>query len=422
MNGITGSAKWFRGLPDPIKPFGYNGRVATLSFTAARECVERELRAQPCERCTETVDLEQVPGRVLAEDIHADRDYPPLARSVRDGYAVRAQDVPGELRLAGEVRAGEQYRGRLEPGSAIEIMTGAPVPLGADAIVMVEHASRAGDRVRLDRPAKTGDFINSQAGECRQSEVVLPAGTLVDASHIAVLATLGCLSLQVYAKPGIAILATGDEVVPLEATPEPFQVRNSNACAVAAQVRTAGGDPWILPVAPDRYQETRDLIEQGLRSDLLLLSGGVSAGKYDIVERVLADLGAEFFFDRVAIQPGQPLVFGRTRSIFCFGLPGNPVSSMVTFRLFGALAVALLAGVREPALPLLQAPLTRPFRQKTGLTRFLPGRIDSQHRLTPLATQGSSDVFAAARANCFLVTDPEREAWDTGELIQVLLK
>lgn len=397
--------------------------MAVLSFLEARACVEREVRAALRPLSTETVDLLDSVGRILAEEVRADRDYPALARSVRDGFAIRAADVPGELHIAGEVRAGEQYTGaELPPHSAIEIMTGAPLPAGADAVIMVEHVIREGDRIRYDRTAKPGDFINPQGGESRAGTLLFAPGVRIEPFHIAVFASVGLPRLRVYSRPTVAILATGDEVIPLEKTPAPYQVRNSNASSVAALVSQFGGEPWVLPVAPDRYQETRDLIEQGVRSDLLLLSGGVSAGKYDIVEKVLADLGAHFYFDRVTIQPGQPLVFGRVRNIFCFGLPGNPVSSMITFRLFGSLALQLLAGAATVDLPLLSAPLTRDAKFRRGLTRFLPAMLDQEHRLTPVSTQGSSDSIAAARANCFLVTDPDREHYAAGELIRVLLK
>jgi molybdopterin molybdotransferase len=227
----------------------------------------------------------------------------------------------------------------------------------------------------------------------------------------------------VFRKPQVAILATGDEIVDVNETPLDHQVRNSNAQSLAVQVASAGGCPRILPVARDAYDATRELVEQGLRFDLLLLSGGVSAGKYDIVERVLAELGAEFFFDHVLIQPGQPLVFGRARDKFYFGLPGNPASTMVTFEVFARAAVQMLGGEKEPMLPLLWSRLSQDFRQKTGLMRFLPARVSPDgSEVSPVRWQGSGDVPAQARANAFLVTEPERETWVAGELIRVLMK
>jgi len=226
-------------------------------------------------------------------------------------------------------------------------------------------------------------------------------------------------------KPRVALLATGDEIVPVTETPREFQIRNSNVYSLAAQVARAGGVPVILPVAKDEYDDTRTLVERGLTSDLLLLSGGVSAGKYDIVERVLGDAGAEFFFDRVLIQPGQPLVFGQARGRFFFGLPGNPASTMVTFELFARAALELVGGQSHTDLPLMLARLTRDFRHKTGVTRFLPATVawtDDGPQLTPVKWSGSGDVPALTRANAFLVAEVDRAEWQAGELMRVLLK
>jgi molybdopterin molybdotransferase len=226
----------------------------------------------------------------------------------------------------------------------------------------------------------------------------------------------------VFRKPHVALLATGDEIVEPAEQPSDFQIRNSNVYSLAAQVARAGGEASILPVAKDESEATRISIERGLEADLLLLSGGVSAGKYDLVEGVLAGLGAEFYFDRVLIQPGQPLVFGRARGKFFFGLPGNPASTMVTFELFGRAALELLGGQSESLLPLTQAPLAADFRHKPGLTRFLPALLSADGLLSPVPWQGSSDVPALARANAYLVADAYREQWKAGDLIQVLLK
>jgi molybdopterin molybdotransferase len=221
----------------------------------------------------------------------------------------------------------------------------------------------------------------------------------------------------------VAILPTGDEIVEAGDTPLPFQIRNSNAWSLAVQVRRAGGTPEILPIARDSYESTRASIERGLEADLLLLSGGVSAGKYDIVERVLADLGATFFFTRVLIQPGQPLVFGAIGAKFFFGLPGNPASTMVTFELFARAAVERLGGLDHPMLPLTRAKLSRDFQHKAGLTRFLPARLSEDgSTVEPLGWQGSGDIPAVARANAFLVAESDRESWKEGDDIRVLLK
>lgn len=371
----------------------------------------------------QSVALEAAAGRVLAESVAADRDYPALARSVRDGYAVRAADLPGQLDVTGEVRAGESFAGEVGRGQAVEIMTGAPVPRGADAVVMLEYVHREGARVTVDQTAAPGQFINPQGSEARAGDILLHPGKRLDYTDIAMLASVGRTCISVYAAPRVAIIATGDEIVPVAETPRDFQIRNSNVYSLAAQVTRAGGVPEILPVARDEHQHTRELIERGLGADLLLLSGGVSAGKYDVVERVLADLGAEFFFDRVLIQPGQPLVFGRVRGKFFFGLPGNPSSTMVTFEIFSRAALELLAGQDEVALPMPLAKLTQDFGHRTGLTRFLPARLSPDGaEVTPVGWHGSSDVPALTRANAFVVVDSDRAQWQRGDLIRVLLK
>jgi len=397
--------------------------VATLSFEQARQCVLDRLQASRPEPKIERVSLSEAAGRVLAEPITSDRDYPALARSVRDGFAVRAADLPGELVVIGEVRAGESFSGEVQPGEALEIMTGAPLPRGADSVVMVEHCTVAGDRVTVPRTLALGENVSPQASQARQNEVLIEAGHRLGFAEIALLATVGWTNVPVYARPQVAILATGDEIVEVNETPLDYQIRNSNVESLAVQVKRAGGCPTVLPIARDLYEATRELTEHGLRSDMLLLSGGVSAGKYDIVERVLADLGAEFYFDRVLIMPGQPLVFGQARDRFFFGLPGNPASTMVTFEIFARSAVELLGGQKEATLPLVWSKLSQDFRQKTGLTRFLPAVLSADgSQITPLAWQGSGDVPALARANAFLVTEPDREAWAAGDWIRVLLK
>lgn len=369
----------------------------------------------------ETVSLFEAVGRILAEDVRADRDYPPVARSVRDGFALRAADVPGELNVIGEVRAGESFEGEVRAHQAVEIMTGAPVPRGADAVVMVEYVTRGGSSISTDQHLQPGDAINPHGSEAKAGDVVLSAGQVIDFARTGVLATVGRTAVAVYRKPTVAIIATGDEIVGIGDTPRDFQVRNSNACSLAAQVARAGGIPEILPVARDNYNSTREIVEKGLESDLLLLSGGVSAGKYDIVEKVLADCGAEFYFDRVRVQPGQPLVFGKARGRFFFGLPGNPVSTMVTFEVFARAALELLAGQKDPQLPFANARLAEPLKQKRGLTRFLPAILENC-QVTPVRWSGSSDLFAAARGNAFLVTEPDTDSYEAGAQVRVLLK
>jgi len=394
--------------------------LVALTFDEARACVLREVGVS---MGTETVALGEAAGRVLAEEIVADRDYPPFPRSARDGFAVHAAHLPGELRVIGEVRAGEAFPGRVAAGEAVEIMTGAPLPDGADAVVMVEHTQRTGDRVKIERGIQSGENFNPRGIEAHGGDSVLSAGVRIGHAEVALLATVGCTRVVVYRRPRVAIVSTGDEIVEVGETPGAHQIRNSNAASLAVQVCRAGGRPEILGVARDNYESTRAQVRQGLEADLLLLSGGVSAGKYDLVEKVLAEFGAEFFFDRVMIQPGQPLVFGKAQGKFFFGLPGNPGSTMITFETIARAALEKTQGLREPALPLLRARLARPFRQKPGLTRFLPARLSPDGAsIEPGVSHGSGDVAALARCNAFLVTDPDRSEWAAGDDIRALLK
>ncbi len=398
--------------------------MQTLDFTVARQITIDTIRAVLGERPAEKVALSEAHGRILAEPVAADRDYPTLQRSLRDGFAVYAADVPGTLKVRGELRAGDASEVPLHPGEAIEIMTGAPVPSGADAIVMVEHITRLdGGRIQTDRPAEPGQFINNRGAEAPAGTILITPGIKLDASHIATLAMTGHSQVTVYTKPSVAILATGDEIVPLEQQPAPHQIRNSNSYMLAALVTASGGIPTILPVAGDTVELLKPLLERGLTQDLLLVSGGVSAGKYDLVKPTLRALGVQFHFERVRVQPGQPTAFGTTNGRPVFGLPGNPGSTLITYQLFARAALELLAGISDPLLPLLTARFAKPFKHKLGLTRFLPAHLASDgESLEHLPWQGSSDIPALARANVFLIADHDRESWNTGDLIRVMLK
>src|SRR5215472_2892410 len=271
-----------------------------VSFEEARRLVEeRSSLVGPQGR--ELVSLLEAAGRVLAEPIVADRDFPPFPRATRDGYAVRSRDLeslPASLDVVGEVKAGGQWQeaGPLQPGRTYAIMTGAPVPEGADAVVMLEHTVRSGERIQLARSVTAGENLVARAAEAEAGQELLRPGTLLDPAAIALAAAVGRARLSVFAKPRVAVLATGDELVDLETEPGPNQIRNSNSYSLAAQILATGAVPVRLPIAPDEPQRLRELLRQGMESDLLLISGGVSLGKYDLVELELAELRAEFFF------------------------------------------------------------------------------------------------------------------------------
>jgi molybdopterin molybdotransferase len=400
-----------------------------LSFQDARRTVE-EQAARLLPTAVETLELLAATGRFLAMDVAADRDLPPFDRATRDGYAVRADDVassPIQLKLLGQIKAGELWRGAaLKSGECIEIMTGAPLPLGADSVVMVEYTEESGEQVRIDRAVTRGENVVLSGSEARSGKVLLTRGTRIGPSQIGVAATVGKTTLAVHKRPRVAILSTGDEVVEISAAPEVQQIRNSNSYSLAAQVWRAGGEPVQLPIAPDDQVRLRSLILEGLEADLLLLSGGVSMGKYDLVEQVLAEFGAEFYFTGALIQPGRPVVFGQAKKgkkTYFLGLPGNPVSTMVTFDLFASCLIAGLSGGKEP-LRLAQAKLAKAVKTRPGLTRFLPATLGAdglKASVECVPWQGSGDIAATARANCYLVVPTERPEMAAGEWVSVLL-
>lgn len=366
-------------------------------------------------------------GDVLAEDVRTDREYPPFDRSTRDGYAVRAAEaVAGAvLRCVGEIKAGDAVTEPLPSGSCIQIMTGGAVPAGADAVVMLEFVERTGDGIAFQRSTSPGQNVVPRGTEATGGAIALRRGTRLGYAELALAAQVGAAEVLCARRPRVAILSTGDEVVPITETPGAFHIRNSNSVSLAAQVRLAGGEPVPLGNALDRADDLAAKIEQGLREDVLVLSGGVSMGKYDLVETVLKSLGAEFYFDAVAIRPGKPAVFGRCRDTLVFGLPGNPVSTMVTFQLFAVPAIDILAGAAARPLPLLEAKLGVAIREKVGLTHFLPARLEwssigAAPRVEALRWQGSGDIDTITRANCFLVVPAERSEIAAEETVSVV--
>src|SRR5487761_740938 len=399
-----------------------------LSFEDARRKVIEATAGLRRIPASEAVKLKNALGRILAERIVADRDYPPFDRATRDGFAVRAADcreADAKLRVIGEIRAGGEFTGTVNAGECVQIMTGAAVPRGADAVVMIEHP-RTGAQINevvIGRAAETGMNIVPRGSESRAGDVLLGAKTRVGYAEVAVAAQVGCAEVQVYRKPRVAILSTGDEVVAVDATPGPFEIRNSNGASLAAQAELAGAQSVLLGNAPDRVDELRKMIERGLQEDALVLSGGVSMGKYDLVEEVLRGLGTEFFFDAVAIRPGRPAVFGICRDTPVFGLPGNPVSTMVPFELLAVPAIDILGGGDPRPLPLLRAKLTKSVEQKASLTHFLPAVVEwtsGEATVSELPWQGSGDIATLARGNCFLVVHQSKLKLAPGEWVDVM--
>ncbi len=389
---------------------------SVLSYEdAARNVREHALKSRPTR--IEAVPLLDSLNRILAQAVTADRDQPPFARSTRDGFACRSADLASSqpLKIAGHLRAGEAWSGpALQSGQAIEIMTGAPVPPGADCVLMVEHAAVDSGSITPNRKLDPGENIVPAGAEARAGATLIPAGICIGPQHIASAAACGFENLQVYAKPRVAILATGDELVPLGQKPLPYQIRNSNTYSLAAQVKRHGGHPLLHPAVRDTLEDSEAAIRAALDCDLLLLSGGVSMGKFDFVEQALANLNAEFFFTGARIQPGKPVVFGRLpeQKLYFFGLPGNPVSTLVTFALFAAPMLAALAGQSELGPQFAQATLTQPVEARPNLTRFLPAHLESSTSgatIHPIAWQGSGEPIRR-RQNQLLPRSPGKYA------------
>jgi len=398
-----------------------------LTFEQARQEVITQI--SKTDRIPATIDLSvwDARGYVLAEDLKSDRDYPPFHRATRDGYAVRASEAlaGASLRCIGEIKAGDSDEHALPQRSCIQIMTGAPVPPDADAIVMIEHTRREGHTVHFQQNAKTGQNIVPKGSEGTAGKILLRQGTRLGYAELGLAAQIGFTQLRCAKKPRVAILSTGDEVVSIDVTPGPSQIRNSNSVSLAAQVTESGGEPILLGNAPDRLEILREKIIRGLNEEILVLSGGVSMGKYDLVEDVLKELGATVFFDAVAIRPGKPAVFAMRDGKPIFGLPGNPISTMVTFQLFVVPAIELLNGATARPLPLLRATLAESMQEKPGMTHFLPSTIEWQKgvaQVRPLAWQGSGDTVTMAQANCFLVVGADISSLSPGDSVNVLMR
>jgi molybdopterin molybdotransferase len=393
-------------------------------------------------RVVERVKLSKAAGRVLAQPLRADRDQPPFARSTRDGFACRAADASTHqpIAVAGATKAGDVPSGPLPRNSAWEIMTGAPVPRRADAVLMLEHVEVVDGHVRLlpPRTVSPGENIVAKGAQARKGQLLLAAGTIIGAAQIALAAACGCAEIEVFARPRAAILATGDELVAIEESPAPGQIRNSNAPMLAAMVTAAGGEPWVLPIAADTAHALDAALARAADADLLLITGGVSAGKFDLVEPALARAGARFHFTGVRMQPGKPTVFGefsprrgglnfvqdKDRTKYFFGLPGNPVSSAVTFLLFAAPMLDALAGSAGAGARVALAKLAADVKAKPGLTRFLPALCNFAGPTPEVALvpwQGSGDIAAMARANCFLVVPEDAHRLKAGATVRILL-
>src|ERR1044072_2710000 len=389
------------------------------------------VRQQTAPLATERVRIEQTLGRVLAVDVIADTDLPPFDRSQMDGYAVRAEDVtdvPARLRIVGESAAGKGWHDRVGQGQAGRIMTGAPVPAGADSVQQVEltHELKDGTVVELLETVELGKSIVKRGAEIKAGEVVLNAGTVINAAMMAVLAAFGYAKVEVFRKPRVAVLATRTELVSVDQTPGQDQIRDSNNYSLSAYAALAGATVERMPLTGDETSLLKSQIANAAeRADVIVTSGGVSMGVYDVTKSALKELDAEIFFERVALRPGKPTVFARLpNGTLVFGLPGNPVSVAVTFNLFARTALLAMQGVTEPALKHETALLARSVKRNIDRESYLPAQLttndDGELIAFPLKWGGSSDLRALALTTALAIVPAGTTPLEANTLIRVV--
>lgn len=384
-------------------------------------------RRGPSPAGEEQVPLRQALGRILARDVLSDMDIPPFNKSAMDGFAVRAADVaviPVTLNVIMDVPAGGIPSGPIGRGQTASIMTGAPVPDGADAVVQVEWTSGFGaEQVTIEKGVEPGRNLSPRGEIMKTGRVALRAGAQIGVEEIGLLATVGCDPVPVFKKPTVAVLSTGDEIVPPSVKPGPSQIRDSNGPSLEAYLREMGLDPVNLGQVEDDPESMYRAVGRGLEFDCLLVTGGVSAGAYDFVQDILVRHGVEVHFSRVAIKPGKPAVFGTRGDKMVFGLPGNPVSAIVIARILTGVALAKRMGWTRPPLATIKARLTRDIRKKPGRLWFVPAivRLDEVVTVEPVVNLGSADLTAASRSNCLVMAPKGMTTVEQDTMVDVVL-
>ena len=393
-----------------------------MNFELAKQMILKSLPEPMGER----VRFEAAGGRVLAEEVVAGMDVPPFRRAAVDGVALRSADVPGELAIIGECRAGGQAAGPIAAGQAVTITTGATVPEGADAVQMIEQVQLAPDgrRVMVPHPAAPGQNVVPRGFEAAAGATVLEIGRVLGPAEMAVLATFGHREVTVCRQPRVALIATGDELVEADVTPGPGQIRNSNTYSLTAQLGRLGIRPDYLGIAEDNLEDLRRKIAAGLEHDAVIISGGASVGPYDLVKNVFRELGIEIIFDQVAVRPGKPTIFARKGERLVFGLPGNPVSSFVSFENFVRPALGRMCGMRNPDLMHVRGELTANMRQAGGRTALLPALAtweSSGWQIAPLPWKGSGDIIGFSNADALVIFPADRSEMAQSEKVEALL-
>ncbi len=379
----------------------------------------------------EKIPLDQALGRVLAEDIVSRINNPPMDNSAMDGYALIAEDIqsatpenPIKLEMVEEIAAGYTAKRVLRPGQTMRIMTGAPIPTGANAVLMQEDTQKDGNSILCLDKADVEENIRQAGEDVKVGDQVIKKGTTLTPAHIGMLAVVGRSQIAVGQRPVVSILSTGDEVLELDETPEGPQIFNSNGHMLAAQIKSAGGIPIYLGIAKDTEKALMEKFEWALKADIVVSSGGVSVGDYDLVKASLKKMGQDMLFWKVAMKPGKPLAFGHIDKIPIFGLPGNPVSSFVSFEQFVRPSLRKVLGCSDLSHKTVQAKLTRTIKKKAGRLHFLSAIVswtDGEYTVTPAGEQGSGILKSAANANGLLVFPLEDEKIEEGQQVAVQL-
>lgn len=401
--------------------------MAMIQVDEAREIILSKIETKGVEK----VSLDDALGRILAEDIIARRSNPPMDNSAMDGYAVITADIqsatpdnPVKLEVVEHVPAGAVAKGTLKSKQAMRIMTGAPIPPGADAVLMQEDTDKNGNGILAKDKTEVGENIRLAGEDVKEGDLVIRKGVTITPSQIGMMAVVGRSNIYVSQRPTVAILSTGDEIVELDGNPTGPCIYNSNGYMLAAQIRSAGGIPCYLGVARDDEKDLMEKFDWALKCDIVVSSGGVSVGDYDLVKATLDKMGNEMVFWKVAMKPGKPLAFGKIGDVPIFGLPGNPVSSFVSFEQFARPAIKKTMGARDILPRTVQAKLTRTIHKKTGRLHFMSAVVSwdrGEYTVAPAEEQGSGVLKSTVNANGLLVFPLEKDELKSGEQVTVQL-
>lgn len=391
-----------------------------ITFEEALEAVLRHTRVLSAEN----IALEDSIRRILGEDIYSGIEMPPFDKAAMDGYAVNASNIktnPSVLWCIGTIQAGEAFKGEIKPGECVKIMTGAPLPKNTDSVIMVEDTKQDGERIELLKPVKQGDNVCLKGEDLQKKQRVLGKGTQILSSSIAIIATVGRKLVKVFGKPTVAVLNTGGEIVPLGGRLSKNKIYNSNGPMLCTLLKSDGIKPCYLGIAKDNMKDLSAAVKKGLKADILLISGGVSAGDYDLIPDVLEKLGVKKIFHKVNIKPGKPLFFGAQKNKIIFGIPGNPVSNFLTYLLFTRPALYKMMGFKDYKPIFKEGIIEEEFHSKSGRKHFVLAKIakeNEHYKIIPVSSHGSADTLALAQSDAFMIVGEDISFIEKGSKAQ----